>query len=456
MLKVPSLTASEATSLLVEIALLPAVHSSTVKSLLSQYELLDSDDYVANQLILSIATLGRHKNVEEKIVNYLSVKLMSAVTSEETSLLIHALGNTASKRIIPLLLPFLFDPSYQAHTIDALRTVSMDDRVEKEFASVVSQSMYPDVVFEVVQSLIFPFKHSIYSSRIKKDLAVCDELKTSLVEACVRYNEHELTKSVKQYFAVIEDEIYSEELGQRLQEEVPTHRVRRASTRNWASSSDSKYNLVGSLAQRRRDISTYPFNRGYLWTKKIGYSKLHANVAAGGFGGVGTEGIKLYARARVDLVAWSKTYTALDVIFSYVRGFADMNSKSTLNYRRYIRLAGRTLLNEQHMKSSVYHYTRSWYSSVSIFTTHLRFSIVVGTLRLTLSSYISGQLGFQAYIARLDNDKNMRASAELTTGPTLTITGEAVAKVLVRRSEIESRKKDEVIEYMCIYEFLFA
>ena len=456
MLKVPSLTASEATSLLVEIALLPAVHSSTVKSLLNQYELLDSNDYVANQLILSIATLGRHKNVEEKIVNYLSVKLTSAVTSEETSLLIHALGNTASKRIIPLLLPFLFDPSYQAHTIDALRTVSMDDRVEKEFASVVSQSMYPDVVFEVVQSLIFPFKHSIYSSRIKKDLAVRDELKTSLVEACVRYNEHELTKSVKQYFAVIEDEIYSEELGQRLEEEVPAHRVRKASTRNWASSSDSKYNLVGSLAQRHRDISTYPFNRGYLWTTKIGYSKLHANVAAGGFGGVGTEGIKLYARARVDLVAWSKRYTALDVIFSYVRGFADKNSKSTLNYRRYIRLAGRTLLNEQHMKSSVYRYTRSWYSSVLIFTTHLRFSIVVGTLRLTLSSYISGHLGFQAYIARLDNDKNMRASAKLTTGPTLTVTGEAVAKVLVRRSEIESRKKDEVIEYMCIYEFLFA
>ena len=442
MLKVPSLTASEVTSLLVEIALLPTVHSSTVKSLLSQYELLDSNDYVANQLILSIATLGRHKNVEEKIVNYLSVKLMSAVTSEETSLLIHALGNTASKRIIPLLLPFLFDPSYQAHTIDALRTVSMDDRVEKEFASVVSQSMYPsDEVFEVVQSLLFPFKHSIYSSRIKKDLAVCDELKTSLVEACVRYNEHELTKSVKQYFNVIEDEIYSEELGQRLEEEVPAHRVRRASTRNWASGSDSKYNLIASLAQRRSDMSTYPYNRGYLWTKKIGYSKLHANVAAGGFGGVGTEGIKLYARARFDLVAWSKTYTALDVIFSYVRGFADMNSKSTLNYRRYIRLAGHTLLNEQRTKSSVYRYTHSWYRSVLIFRARRSFWIYVGTLRLSLSSYISGHLGFQAYIARLDNDKNMRASAELTTGPTLTITGEAVARVLVRRNEIESRKR---------------
>lgn len=38
---------------------------------------------------------------------------------------------------------------------------------------------------------------------------------------------------------------------------------------------------------------------------------------------------------------------------------------------------------------------------------------------------------FQAYIARLDHDKNMRAAAELITGPTLTVRGEAVADILV-------------------------
>ena len=39
---------------------------------------------------------------------------------------------------------------------------------------------------------------------------------------------------------------------------------------------------------------------------------------------------------------------------------------------------------------------------------------------------------FAAYIARMDNDKNMKAAAELKTGPTLTVKGEAVATILVR------------------------
>ena len=100
------LSSSEVTSLLVEIALMPSVHSSTVDSLISQYEFLNSEDYIANQLILSLGTLGRHANVEDKIVRYLSMKLTTADTPEEISVFIHALGNTASKKIIPILDPF--------------------------------------------------------------------------------------------------------------------------------------------------------------------------------------------------------------------------------------------------------------------------------------------------------------------------------------------------------------
>ena len=431
MLKIPQ-NFSELTSLLVEIALLPSVHTSTIDSLIQQYESLKPDDHVSEQLILSIATLGRHKNVEKKIVDYLSVKLKSALTLEETSLFIHALGNTASKGMIPLLLDFLSDPNYQAYTIDALRTVSMDERVEKEFAKVVSHSLYSGVVYEVVESLLFPFKHSIYSSTIKKDLIVCDELKTSLVEAGIRYNENELTKSLKQYFTNIKDKASSRELEQRLEEKVPAHRIRRASTKKWSSNEDSKYNLIAGLSQRNQDVKSYPYHKGYLWAKKIGSSKIYAAVAAGGFGGIGIPGIKLFARARVDLVAWSKSYTALDVIFSYLRVFPDKNSKSTLTYRRYIKIVGYTLLNQHYRTTSSYRYSHTWQKKVKLFTFSKSFWIYIGTLQLTISSHITGTMTFAAYIARMDNDKNMKAAAELKTGPTLTVKGEAVATILVR------------------------
>uniref|UniRef100_A0A1X7UU63 Receptor expression-enhancing protein n=1 Tax=Amphimedon queenslandica TaxID=400682 RepID=A0A1X7UU63_AMPQE len=51
-------------------------------------------------------------------------------------------------------------------------------------------------------------------------------------------------------------------------------------------------------------------------------------------------------------------------------------------------------------------------------------------LDLTLTGQISGQMEFNAFIARLDNDVNMKASAMLETGPTLTVKGEASAKIL--------------------------
>ena len=433
MLKTP-LDSSEVTSLLVDIALFPKVHTSTVDSLLNYYETLQYDDYFSNQLLLSIATLGRHENVQEKVVSYLSVKLLSAKGSEETSLLLHALGNTASKKIIPLILPFLSDPNYQAYSIDALRTVSMDDRVEEEFANIVSDTFYPQVVLEVAESLLFPFKHSIYSSQIEKDSTVNENLKTSLIQAAIKYNDHELTKILQKYFIAIKDKASGERLREGLETKTTTvgSREKRASTSDWDSTSNSNYNLVQSRSGRRRDVSTYPYHRGYLWATEIGYSKLHADIAAGGFGGVGIPGIKLYARARFDLVVWRKTYTALDVTFSYVREFPNKNSVSTLTYRRYIKIVGYTLLNTIRTTTRTYKYTHSWQRTVTLFRVKYSFFIYVGTLDLTLTGQISGQMKFNASIARLDNDVNMKASAMLETGPTLTVKGEASVKLLVR------------------------
>ena len=433
MLRTP-LDSSEVTSLLVDIALFPTVHTSTVDSLLNYHETLENDDYFSNQLLLSIATLGRHENVQDKVVSFLSVKLLSAKGSEETSLLLHALGNTASKKIIPLVLPFLSDPNYQANSIDALRTVSMDDRVEEEFANIVFDTSYPQVVVEVAESLLFPFKHSIYSPQIEKDFSVNEDLKTSLIQAGIKYNDHELTKILHKYFIAIKDKASSERLRKGLETRTTTvgDRKKRASTLDWDSTSDFNYNLVELQSLRSKDVSTYPYHRGYLWAKEIGYPKIHADIAAGGFGGVGIPGIKLYARARFDLVVWDKTYTALDIIFSYVREFPDQNSVSTLTYKQYIKIVGYTLLNNEHTSTMTYKYSRSWEKTVTLLEASYSFYIYVGYLDITLTGQISGEIKLNAFIARLDNDVNMKASAMLETGPTLTIKGDASANILVR------------------------
>ena len=429
-------SSSEVTSLSVEIALLPRVDSSTIDSLLSQYESLDPDEYVSNQLILSIATLGRHANVEEKIVDYLSKKLSSTKTQEETSLFIHALGNTGSKRIIPLLLPFLSDPVNEGYCVDALRAVSMDQRVENGFAAIISEAD-PQLVLEVVESLMFPFKNSIYSSKIEKDLVVSEELKGSLIKAGIEYNGEDLRKALIQYFTAIEDETSIEKLRQGIEEDkASVSRRKRGSSTYWDSAWDNRFNLIASSSQRSYDVHTYPYNRGYLWTKQIGYPEIHANIAAGGFGGVGESGIKLYAREKVELVAWRNTYTALDIMFSYIRGFPSKNS--ALTYRRYIKIVGYTLVNEPKASmqstdasNSVYMYSRSWDSSHQIFSSRFSFFIYAGTLHLTLSGRIASTMSFQAYVPQMDNIQDMKAEAGLKTKFTLTIGGEAVANIMV-------------------------
>ncbi|XP_019862443.1 PREDICTED: uncharacterized protein LOC109591073 [Amphimedon queenslandica] len=118
-------------------------------------------------------------------------------------------------------------------------------------------------------------------------------------------------------------------------------------------------------------------------------------------------------------------------MFSYVRDFPDQNSVSTLTYKRYIKIVGSTLLNKMSKTTSTYKYTRSWQKTVTVFQAKYSFFIYVGTLDLTLSGQISGQMNFNAFIGRLDNDVNMKASAKLETVPTLTVKGEATARVLI-------------------------
>ncbi|XP_019863803.1 PREDICTED: uncharacterized protein LOC109592945 [Amphimedon queenslandica] len=119
-------------------------------------------------------------------------------------------------------------------------------------------------------------------------------------------------------------------------------------------------------------------------------------------------------------------------MFSYVRDFPDRNSVSTLTYKRYIKIVGSTLLNKMCTTTRTYKFTRSWQKTVTLFRAKYSFFIYVGTLDLTLTGQLSGQMEFDAFIGRLDNDVNMKASAKLETGPTLTVTGEATARVLLK------------------------
>ena len=70
---------------------------------------------------------------------------------------------------------------------------------------------------------------------------------------------------------------------------LQVHRYRRGS--DW-DERNSGYVAVASYSSRRSDVLMYPLHKAYLYSKKIGVSKLYALFAAGGFVGAADNGQK--------------------------------------------------------------------------------------------------------------------------------------------------------------------
>ncbi|XP_019860218.1 PREDICTED: uncharacterized protein LOC105314999 [Amphimedon queenslandica] len=95
-----------------------------------------------------------------------------------------------------------------------------------------------------------------------------------------------------------------------------------------------------------------------------------------------------------------------------------------------MKVVGYTLFNDHHKETKEYKYKREFQKKLLVFKAGYKFFIYVGYLSLDIAGEIVGTATFEAYIARMDNDKNLKALAHVITGPTLTVKGEASATIL--------------------------
>ena len=156
------------------IGFLSSVDSSTELHLRS---MLSSQVYNASEscseLLLAYGTLGRFDHIEANVIQTLVNFLTKYTTSsdyDKVVLLIHALGNTGSDKIVPgpIVVPFIFNPNIdvQFAAIDALRAVSRNEVVLEAFASYIHEAELEEQVVAVVRSLQFPFKRSLYFQQL--------------------------------------------------------------------------------------------------------------------------------------------------------------------------------------------------------------------------------------------------------------------------------------------------
>ena len=412
--------------LVLAITMLTSVHPST-ESFLRDYM---EHNNQTGQLLLTYASLGRHDSVEDSVVQTLVKKLAIVITNIETTNdtsavihLIHALGNTGSKQILPFLQPFIYslNPELQLTAIDALRTVSRNENVQETFTFLVKHALFEDQVIQVVQSLLFPFKQSVYFMDPPVNPGVSETEQTlmkAIVKSAIRFQSMELNKVTKSYLKKIGTEL-AFKLNQELQNNATT-RSKRADTTDW-NSYYYLYDVVASQSSRSADETNYPYHKAYLWATRVGPSKIHAKVAAGGFGGVGLSGHKLFARGIVELYAYEYTYTAVEVEY--------LNQRQLMqeaDVKLYARICGTTYINEHNTENLPYTYsvTKNIYN-LRLFYTEYSIWIWVGYLNIYIGSTLTGDIHFGLTV-----DETV-ATASFDVGPTISVYGGTSATVLV-------------------------
>ena len=289
--------------------MLSSVHSSTE---LAFNEHINNNKNKTRQLILAYAALGRHADIEDNVIHSIVSKLLKSMEDANNTVdiinLIHALGNTGSKKAIPYLLPFLYNSNnrLQLTAVDALRTVSRDETVQMTFASFVKHATSEDQVMQVVESLIFPFQRSVYYTH-SPSYPGKSESEQSLMKAVVdsvkRFHSAELTKLTMSYLKHVDTDL-AIELRKDLQDglNVATTRAKRGleTTTDWNRDEDN-YNVIDSHANRTEDESEYPHHEALLWKFSFGKYGMYLHVAAGGFAGIGPCNYKLFAKVTIDL-----------------------------------------------------------------------------------------------------------------------------------------------------------
>ena len=307
-----------------------------------------------------------------------------------------------------------------------MRTVSRDENVQETFTFLVKHALFEDQVIQVVQSLLFPFKQSVYFVDLPVNPGASETEQTLMkviVKSAIRFQSMELNKVTKSYLKRIGTEL-AFKLIQELQNNSTTQ-SKRATTTNW-NSYYYLYDLVASRASRSADERNYPYHKAYLWATRVGPSKIHAKIAAGGFGGVGLSGYKLFAKGVIDLYAYGRTYRAVEIEYQ--------NSRNLIVgsfVKKYARICGTTQINEQSGTNIPYTYskTKNFYS-LRLFHAQYSIYIVVGTLDFYIGATLTADATFNLNLAHTS------ATANVDVGPAITVTGGASVTVLVSKFHI--------------------
>ena len=361
-------------------------------------DLITKETVNTDSLLLAYGALAESTSsrVQRRIVLFLKRRLIQQMESNDTTdtvHLLHALGNTGSKLIVNLLMDYLMRGTsidIQLAAIGAMRKLTAQESIQEAFVAILESNPQECFIEAIAETLFTGQEHSnVMGMHINEN----PRLLNALVVSSLRFgNNTELHRLVHSYLELV-NTAESHRLGKLLEQPV-SHRVRRASTSDW-DTSDSRYNLVSPYSSRRRDVTSYPLHRAFLWERTLGISKINVQLGAGAFAGVrDVSNAKVFGRAvaKGNLFGRSRTIAEARAEAVYQNGgiriklYAQINGNVLVNINSYTSVRCYTRTYPLH--SSRYRII-SFTHSVWIYAATIRFSV---GLNAYLDCNLRGQL----------------------------------------------------------------
>ena len=323
----------EKNSVTVQLAFIRKIHPD----ILVQIEnlILSSNDST-NPLILSYGALASSSTPElqRHIVQFL-LDLTDAKFDRDTLIhLVHALGNTesmlANKKVLQLMAHD--DHDIRVAAVYALRYSMQSNDVQN--AVVVALHNNPDSDFAemVVRAMIAGSESS--------QLSTTQPIGDSLFEATLlrTKNNPVLRSMLFKYVKTLGPKAPTKWM------EMLSEMHHKRDTTIW-NTNDALFNLVEDLNTRKQDLTTYPYNRAYLWSKSLGVSAIKLDIAFGAFAGFGGSAnpnlFKLYAKGIAQGYAFGYTKTVFEALISSV----NPPGGSSISNRLYVSIVGKVLVD---------------------------------------------------------------------------------------------------------------
>ncbi|KAL5489314.1 hypothetical protein EMCRGX_G018392 [Ephydatia muelleri] len=388
-------------------------------------KIIQTSNDTTDPLILSYGALagGSSPEVRQRIVQFLQERVHEAKDDASVLIhLIHSLGNTKSSLADSTLFQFL---GHNDSTIRLAAVYALRYSVEsKDVQDVLLNGLckHDDTGFAemVLRAMIAGVESKQYSE--SGVVAVGDDFFKAIMQ-CAK-NNAELRAMVYYYVMLLGPKAPKEWMGV-----MRTALQKRGTT--WNDKSDSLYDLVQDYNTRNSDVTNYPLNKAYIWSKSFGVPDVKLDIAFGAFGGFGGSAnptsYKLFAKGIARGYAYGHTATVFEalILSEYKPGTSSISNKF------YVSIVGIVLADysKEIPTCKTWTYSRNG-TSLSKEYTLLSFTysifIYVGTLDFSMS--LTAKLGVDASLTACIN-KCLTANAAVI--PSVTVTATAGASVSI-------------------------